>query len=64
MCTENPDKMDEPQDEIIVLGCIYHLYAFTDYMPFLKLRSKIGWSIISLVFLNIIVNFVSIIYMS
>lgn len=43
-------------NEVFVLATSYHLYQFTDFMPNVVIREKVGLSLVVLNCLNVLLN--------
>lgn len=58
---ERDNNYSECFNELTILGCCYHLFIFTDFVGEPTIQYKAGWSIITIVLFNIIVNFIKMI---
>ena len=51
-------------NEVTIISCTLHLVCFTDYIDDVDMQYAIGWSMLSILFLNIFIFMSVIIYKS
>lgn len=56
-------NVSEKVNEIFITLVAYHLFCFTDYVSDLQVESSIGWSMISVILLNVLFNIIVFIIM-
>ena len=54
----------ELYNEVTITVVTYHLFLFTDFVPGVKQQYAAGFSVIAVTCLNILINFIVMIYMS
>lgn len=51
-------------NEFCLIGCVYHLQFFTDFVTEATINYNAGWSIIMITMINIVINMLIMIYSS